>query len=428
VTKKDREAAASKTGGNRRKKNVGSVVERKSDVNFKLSMIKTSLDYEIVKFPGSFKADIRPRNTSRIPPIPESFDGPYKAARNNKRADFLLPPPNRMRKITLSDGFKSPIAARTYKSKSFSSSTSTSVTPGSTTYRKGRRSLTTRESSRIGPIGPGSLKNYISYVTADTANYVPEPVLEPEKGVDFAIYASDDSARSRLPSDQQEVDEDGNKGVSKSYDRGITKISNQFEAIQAQARQAEIEINKHKSKTGKVKLMRASSKDDKELEGLDMEFGGGGNKTNKWRKASNAATDSRKKSKLSETNVLLDGSSSSSSSSSSESDSDDDYLFAGAAASDKDDVSYKTVPAQDGSSMLELFYDPNAMFGGSEKHPSLATAIESVVNRKTERGIMAAASGVVFSASEHIVAVVHSSLMETLSLSLSLSLYSPIHW
>ena len=72
------------------------LLKRSVDDEFKLSMIKATLDYDIGNYQGKFENDIRMRNTSKVLPGQEwAVDRKaLEKARVNDMADVLLPPPS----------------------------------------------------------------------------------------------------------------------------------------------------------------------------------------------------------------------------------------------------------------------------------------------------------------------------------------------
>ena len=68
------------------------------------------------------------------------------------------------------------------------------------TSRKGKLEAA---ASLVPCTGSGSLRSYINYVTAESDNFVPDPILDPEKGVEYGIFAEGDDGRELT---QQEID------------------------------------------------------------------------------------------------------------------------------------------------------------------------------------------------------------------------------
>ena len=101
VTNKDKEDRSRKNAIESRMSRMSSnhhpsvLLKRSVDDEFKLSMIKASLDYDIGNFQGKFENDIRLRNTSKVLSGQEwAVDRKaLEKARMNNMADVLLPPP-----------------------------------------------------------------------------------------------------------------------------------------------------------------------------------------------------------------------------------------------------------------------------------------------------------------------------------------------
>ncbi len=376
LTEKDRRRRDKRTSSKNRK----GVVERENDVEFKLSMIRTSLDYEMEVRPRRRGADpARGRQTSRVS-APDSSDIQAAIARamKNKKADVALPPPSRTSVILtprrkLSDRTAPPGA----KSSSGTSSILSGSTPGgrSLKRRSGQPEILPKISSGAskkvpGCIGPGSLKKYINYVTSEERNYIPEPVLEPEKGVMYAIYAEDDEARAASMPDRKKTVKD-EKGDARPSERVVAMddISDQFDAIMAQAEEAEKLIEKDRPKD-KFKFKKVSSQIDNMAE-VDMDFGAGG----KGKKSTGKKQPAKPAQKKKTTGLLFDD------------DDDDEPSIISSTSSDSESYLNAPLPNADGAATLELFLDPHSKYGGpSEKHPSLATEIKKLDNRKAEIG------------------------------------------
>ena len=396
LTEKDRRRRDKRTSSKNRK----GVVERENDVEFKLSMIRTSLDYEMEVRPRRRGADpARGRQTSRVS-APDSSDIQAAIARamKNKKADVALPPPSRT-SVNLTPRRK--LSDRTAPPGAKSSSGTSSILSGST---PGGRSLKRRsgqpevlpkissgaskKSSKVpGCIGPGSLKKYINYVTSEERNYIPEPVLEPEKGVMYAIYAEDDEARAASMPDRKKTagDAKDEKGDARPSERVVAMddISDQFDAIMAQAEEAEKLIEKDRPKD-KFKFKKVSSQIDNMAE-VDMDFGAGG----KGKKSTGKKQPAKPAQKKKTTGLLFDD------------DDDDEPSIISSTSSDSESYLNAPLPNADGAATLELFLDgdleisielelfldPHSKYGGpSEKHPSLATEIKKLDNRKAEIG------------------------------------------
>ena len=100
VTNKDKEDRSRKNAIESRMSRMSNhpslLLKRSVDDEFKLSMIKASLDYDIGNFQGKFENDMRMRNTSNVLPGQEwAVDRKaLEKAKMNNMADVLLPPPS----------------------------------------------------------------------------------------------------------------------------------------------------------------------------------------------------------------------------------------------------------------------------------------------------------------------------------------------
>ena len=101
VTHRDKEDRSRRTANESRMSRLSpgagraSPLKRSVDDEFKLSMIKASLDYDLGNHRGKFEADWRARNTSKVLPGQEwAVDrAALEKAKLNNMADVLLPPP-----------------------------------------------------------------------------------------------------------------------------------------------------------------------------------------------------------------------------------------------------------------------------------------------------------------------------------------------
>ena len=99
VTNKDKEDRSRKSRMSRMSGHhpqPSALLKRSVDDEFKLSMIKATLDYDIGNFQGRFEGDVRARNTSKVLPGQEwAVDRrALERAKMNSMADVLLPPPS----------------------------------------------------------------------------------------------------------------------------------------------------------------------------------------------------------------------------------------------------------------------------------------------------------------------------------------------
>ena len=300
------------------------------------------------------------------------------------------------------------------------------------TSRKGKLEAA---ASLVPCTGSGSLKSYINYVTAESDNFVPDPILDPEKGVEFGIFAEGDDGRELS---QQEIDYNEQQATlakikkkygEKEFDKDARKIEKQFDAIARQFEEHQEEIDKSKVREKPIRLMRElkeiqeegeevasevssersrktrkKQKSRKESAGLmDMfDVGPSSDKRQKrkQKKASDALFDDffdkpldRRRKK---TQDLLEDSSSEAATDDDDDDSLDstelDRKWLTVSGDDKSTSSYTAsllaqsfaVP-QDGTANLDMFLDPMADL--AKKHPTLAKLIKKEEKKREERGV-----------------------------------------
>ena len=229
----------------------------KSRDTFKFSMLKTTLDYES-RMPQSQLQTSPPSIMQRLPSLDKGA-----------LANVPLGPFNSASVHSLIQKRKR------YRSRGSSMASSVSgaatVTSGGGGSSGGVYNNNNSSSSNYCK-GPGSLKSYIDYVQAD--GFVPFPVLEPEKGVEFALYADEPSS--------QGINEDSPGGAESSFNsRSSSRVSwrslsnyhgditSQFENIQSLAEESQKESAKFKKTLPPKKRL---STQYEEMESLDFDF------------------------------------------------------------------------------------------------------------------------------------------------------------
>ena len=233
----------------------------KDDEAFKFSMLKASLDYEASKLPyiqnkdgggldslrrtleqiakeeGGKKNQQKKRKKKKS--STGTFGGsPHKLTRGpsrltNKKPSIILPG---NRKVAPKSNF----------------------TPGGSV-----------EPSMVRLKGPGSLKSYINYVKKD--NYVPLPILEPEKAVEAELYAEspDESRNSSRNSNQNKFSKLAMQ--INTMTEAHKSIVAQFESIRAKAEETAKHIKPAISKTHLAKRLSTQFEQEETLETVDFD-------------------------------------------------------------------------------------------------------------------------------------------------------------
>ena len=284
--------------------------------------------------------------------------------------------------------------------------------------------------------GSGSLKSYINYVTAESDNFVPDPILDPEKGVEYGIFAEGDDGRELT---QQEIDYNERQAAlakikkkygEKEFDKDARKIEKQFDAIVRQFEEHQEEIDKSKWREKPIKLMRELKElqevEEKEADVAASEVSSERSRDSKKKKSKKESAslmdmfdmgpsvDKRQKKsqkkasadlfddffekpsdrRRKKTQAVLEDSSS-------EASTDDDSLdslmefeknWSTVSGDDKSTSSYTAslfaqsfAMPQDGTANLNMFLDPMADL--AKKHPTLAKLIKKEEQKKREKGI-----------------------------------------
>ena len=489
VTNKDKEDRSRKSRMSRMSGHhpqPSALLKRSVDDEFKLSMIKATLDYDIGNFQGRFEGDVRARNTSKVLPGQEwAVDRrALERAKMNSMADVLLPPPspdmssstrrknamvlpvpnNLTASLANLQGLHQVAAARRSPSPTRSTSRLSNAPLSRVRSRMGNNAaapsaggggilaeIERRMTSKKGKLeaaaslvpctGSGSLRSYINYVTAESDNFVPDPILDPEKGVEYGIFAEGDDGRELT---QAEIDYNEQQAAlaklkeryrEKEFDRDARKIEKQFEAIVRQFESHQEDIDRSKWREKPIRLMRelkevpevveeqedvaaseissersrkSKKKSRKESANLMMDmFGDVGpsdkRQKRKQKKASNDLFDDffdkpssnrlQRGKKKTQDDLLEDSSTEAST-------EDDDSLdsmeferqWMPVSGDDKSTSSYTAsllaqsfaVP-QDGTANLNLFLDPMADL--AKKHPTLAKLIKKEEEKKKERSL-----------------------------------------
>lgn len=290
-------------------------------------------------------------------------------------------------------------------------------------------------SSLVPCTGSGSLKSYINYVTAESDNFVPDAVLDPEKGVEYGIFAEGDDGRELT---QVEIDYNEQQATlakikkkygEKEFDKDARKIERQFDAVVRQFEEHQEEIDKSKVREKPIRLMKEfkeiqeeedvtasevssersrkskKKKERKESAGMMDLFGDVGTSSDKRQKSKqkkararaddlfgddvfDKPSDRRKK----KTQDLLGDSSSEAATDDDDDDSLDSMELDKSTSKDKSTSSYAAsllrqsfATPQDGTANLDMFLDPMADL--AKKHPTLAKLIKREQKKKEEQGI-----------------------------------------
>ena len=302
------------------------------------------------------------------------------------------------------------------------------------TSRKGKLEAA---ASLVPCTGSGSLKSYINYVTAESDNFVPDSILDPEKGVEFGVFAEFDDDRE-LTREEIEYNEQQaalaalkKKYGEKEFDKDARRIERQLEAIARQFAEHQVEIDRSKERERPIRLMKerkevqaaavaAAAADDSNASevssgrsrkkkgeersrtesGRPMDAPSDKRQRAKHKKLSAAGGDlfddfldrrpaARHRGKKTE-NLLED-------SFSDPATEDDESLYSAAEPDGKrvhEDKSASSYAAsmlaqsfampQDGSANLSLFLDPMADL--ANKHPTLAKLVQKEEKKRAEKG------------------------------------------
>ena len=303
------------------------------------------------------------------------------------------------------------------------------------TSRKGKLEAA---ASLVPCTGSGSLRSYINYVTAESDNFVPDPILDPEKGVEYGIFAEGDDGRELT---QQEIDYNEQQAAlaklkkkygEKEFDKDARKIEKQFEAFVKQFGEHQEEIDRTKWREKPIRLMKElreiqeveeedvaasevsselsrkskKKKSRKESAGLMDMFGDVGpsgadkRQKKKQKKASADLFDdffdkpSDRRRKKTQAQDLLEDSSSEVDTDDDDDDSLDSMELDKSSIQDKSKstssytaslLAQSFAVPQDGTANLDMFLDPMADL--AKKHPTLAKLIKREEQKKREKGV-----------------------------------------
>ena len=482
VTNKDKEDRSRKSRMSRMSGHhpqPSALLKRSVDDEFKLSMIKATLDYDIGNFQGRFESDVRARNTSKVLPGQEwAVDRrALERAKMNSMADVLLPPPSpdmstatSRRKNAMVLPVPNNLTASLANLQGLHQVAARSPSPTRSTSRLSNAPLSRvrsrmnnntapsaggilaeierRMTSKKGKLeaaaslvpctGSGSLRSYINYVTAESDNFVPDPILDPEKGVEYGIFAEGDDGRELT---QAEIEYNEQQAAlaklkerygEKEFDRDARKIEKQFEAIVRQFESHQEDIDRSKWREKPIRLMRelrevpevveeqedvaaseissersrkSKKKSRKESANLMDMFGDVGpsdkRQKRKQKKASNDLFDDlfdkpsirlQRGKKKAQDDLLEDSSTEASTEDDSLDSMEFDRQWMPVSGDDKSTSSYTAsllaqsfaVP-QDGTANLNMFLDPMADL--AKKHPTLAKLIKKEEEKKKERSL-----------------------------------------
>lgn len=209
------------------------------DEAFKFSMLKASLDYEALGEDTFESKGLMTHGMASRKAAITSGGGSRTSAKNSQ-------------------------GSRPRKGQKFSTSSTLS-----------QESLGPRDShsSLVPCVGPGSLKSYIDYVKDE--GFVPEPIMNPEMGVEYAVFA-DRTGGSTYDPDSSYNSRSSSRiirphhGVNTTTE-AHTSIAAQFESIRLKAEVAQHTIQEFKNKFPRKKRLSVQYE---EIESLDLDLDG----------------------------------------------------------------------------------------------------------------------------------------------------------